>query len=101
LSFEFHLDLGAADGLPLCICQWGPAILTSEFFLQIPGGNFSTHNSNGTLPQARKHLGQSGERRIRFEGHEIFLPGDNVTFKCVKFSHIVISIRDILQKYRF
>ena len=49
-SLEFGFDLGPTDSLPLCICQWGLAILTSEFFLQIPGGNFSTHNSDGTLP---------------------------------------------------
>jgi hypothetical protein len=61
LSLEFRLDLGAADSLPLCICQWGLAILTSELFLQILGGSFSTHNSNGTFPQSREHFGQSGE----------------------------------------
>jgi hypothetical protein len=49
-SFEFRFDLGAADSLPLRICQRDVVILTPEFFLQIPGGNFSTHNSDGTLP---------------------------------------------------
>ncbi len=75
-SFEYRLDFGAADSLPLCICQWGLAILTSEFFLQILGGRISTHNSNGEFPQSRERFGQSGECLIRFGRHVGSLQAD-------------------------
>jgi hypothetical protein len=98
-SLEFRLDLGAADCLPLSICQRDLAILTSESFLQIPGGGFSTHNSNGTFLQSRKHFGQSGECRIRFDSHVRPLSGGNVMHKRDENPLIVILTCDILQKF--
>jgi hypothetical protein len=100
-SFEFRLDLGAADGLPLCICQWEFAILTLEFFLQIPGGSFSTHNSNRAFPQSRKHFRQSGERGIWFDGHAKSLSDGNVTNKRDENSVFVMLRCDILRQLPF
>jgi hypothetical protein len=100
-GFKFHLDLGAADSLPLCICQRGLAILTSEIFLQLAGGSFSTHNSNGTFLQSRKHFGQSGERGIRCDSHAKTITDNIVTNKCDKNPLFVMFRCDILQEFLF
>ncbi|MFT7107769.1 MAG: hypothetical protein ACJAVT_002298 [Yoonia sp.] len=100
-GFKFHLDLGAADSLPLCICQRGLAILTSEIFLQLAGGSFSTHNSNGTFLQSRKHFGQSGEPGIRCDSHAKTITDNIVTNKCDKNPLFVMFRCDILQEFLF
>jgi hypothetical protein len=100
-SFEFRLHHSEADSLPLRICQWGLAVLTLEFLLQIVVGSFSTHNSNRTFLQSRKHFGQSGERGIRFDSHVNSLADDSVTHKCDKNPQVVMIRCDILQKFPF